>query len=467
MSKVIKKNVNKSSKIVKTKSATPLLAKTSTTSTTATHPVLAKTSATTTNPVLSKPDNLTTSTATDLANKENESDLEIEFDDNPEDEHPVKDILKITGVFDNPPIQETKSLDNPTAQDNTDQPDTDNQPDSNSDDSDDSDSDNSDTDVKAKKPKARITKKKTPSKKQPLVKKGPGRPRKIPKKEPIPRKGIVKSPLSPDYVVEFLYDSPLIIKKLVAFFKSMASSQIQILFRPTDIILYAKDHHKKSKIYIRIDAQKINHYYCKNILDIAVSAKDLESILNKVDKEYSDIILISSNGNTQKNMTLILENAIQIDENHTIDLIGQYDHLDNEHEFINEDYTIKFEWPGKYFRKTIGDIKSISTQLSISQEDNTSPLKICYTSANKKIHSEHIVKNADKIKFQSKLRDNDSFRVDVKVDYIKPISSAHIADDIIIMVDENKKFMTKAYIDNGTIEIKTLTEIIDERPDDD
>jgi hypothetical protein len=313
--------------------------------------------------------------------------------------------------------------------------------------------------VVIKKPRKKTVPKKTP------VRKGPGRPRKTPKKEPIPRKGTTNKPINEDSVVEFLYDMPLVMKKIVAFFKSLAAAQIQIIFRPTDIIMYAQDHHKKSKIRVRIDGSKLNQYYCKSILDIGISSKELESILNTVDKDYSSIILVSTAGNTQKNLIAILENDIQIDETHTIDLIGQYNHMDNEEEFTDENYMIQFEWPGKYFRKTINDIKTISTQISISQEDCESPLELCYTSSNKKIHSRHIVKNADKIKLRSQLSGDDTFHVDIKVDYIKPISSAHIADEIMILVDENKKFMTKAYIDNRTIEIKTLTEIIDERPD--
>lgn len=312
--------------------------------------------------------------------------------------------------------------------------------------------------------KKRASAKKTTKKTASAVKKGPGRPRKVPKKDPIPRKGIVAKPTNSEDVIEFLYDTPVILKKLIAFFKSLAAAQIQVLFRTTDIILYAQDHHKKSKIRVRIDAAKLNHYYCKAPLDIGITCKDLELLLNKVDKEYSSIILLSTAGNTKKTLTVVFENDIQIDESHTIDLIENYTKMTDENEFVDEDYGIQFEWPGKYFKKTINDIKTISTELSITQADSDSPLTFEYKSANKKIHSYHTVKNKEKIKLKSNLGNSDSFRVDVKVDYIRPISSAQIADEITIMVDETKKLMTKAFIDNKTIEIKTLTDIVDQRP---
>lgn len=310
-------------------------------------------------------------------------------------------------------------------------------------------------------------KKNTVSKSTTATKKGPGRPRKTPKKEPLVRKGISKTPTNSDDHVEFLYDQPVLLKKIFQFFKSLAAAQIQIMFRPKDIIFYAEDHHKKSKIRIRIDATKLNYYYCKSALEIGVASKDLELILNKVDKEYSSVAILSSVGSTQRSITLVLENDIQIDEIHTIDLIGQYNKMENEEDFIDENYTIKFQLPSKYFKKTIGDIKTMSSQLSITQEDMESPLVFEYLTSNKKIQSKHTVKDSNKIKLASELSSGESFRVDIKIDYIKPISAAQIADDVIIMTDENKAFMTKAYIDNEAIEIKTLTEIIDDRPDDD
>jgi len=294
-------------------------------------------------------------------------------------------------------------------------------------------------------------------------KKGPGRPRKNPKKNPIPRNGIASTPIDEDNIIEVLYAMPIYFKKIIAFFKSLAASQLQIIFRYQEIIIYADDHHNKSKIRVCFNATKLNHYYCGKEFQIGINCHDLELILNKVDKEYNSIIMLSNKEHNQEHITINLENEMQIDETHTIDLVGQYPNM-NEAAFLDENYMIKFTLPGKYFRKTINDIKTMSNQLEIIQEDSTSPLALGYITPNMKIRSTHIMKNSNKIKLESGLVEGQSFRVDIKINYIKPISSAHIADDIQILVDENKELMTKAYIDNQTIEIKTLTEIIDQRP---
>lgn len=291
-------------------------------------------------------------------------------------------------------------------------------------------------------------------------KRGPGRPPKTQKKEPIPKKGIIKNTDSPDSFVELIYDQPLIIKKIFSFFKSVASSEIQVLFRPGDVIMYTLDHHKKTKIYVRIDASKLNHYYCRSPLTVGISPKEMEMILNKVDKEYSSIIIISDIKTCKQNLTVIFENDMKIDESHKIELIESYTHISDEKAFSDENYTIKFNFPSRFFKKTINDIKTMSSQLAIIQESPSSPLVFEYLTSNKRTHSRHIIRDSSKIGLVSKLQPDDNFRVDVRVDYLKPISSSQITSTIDILIDENKEFMTKSIIDGGAIEIKTLTQII-------
>ena len=237
-----------------------------------------------------------------------------------------------------------------------------------------------------------------------------------------------------------------------------------MLILSPSLILVPKTAISSLTFILKINGNKLNHYYCEKELDIGINCKDLELILNKVDKEYNSIIMIISKNSYQKNIIFILENEIQIDEIHTIDVIGQYIHMTDEKEFDNSNYMVEFTLPGRYFRKTINDIKSLSSQLSIQQEDNTHPLEFGYNSQNKKIRSKHILKNTNKLNLISKLKNNNSFRIDIKIDYIKPISSSLLSEKIKILVDENKKFTTHSEIDNGTIILKTLTEIIDNRP---
>lgn len=288
----------------------------------------------------------------------------------------------------------------------------------------------------------------------------PGRPRKSPQKETIQKMGIQLTPLEADDFVEFLYDKPTSFKTIFQFLKNMAAVNVQILFRKSDIIFYAIDHYKKSRIYIRFDATKLNHYYQRDLLDIGVSSKEVQKIMNMADKEYVSIAIFSKLGHVQKSILFVLDNDIKIREENTVEIIAAYEKMDNESLFTDEDYTLKFDLQGKFFKKMITDIRTMSKEMSIIQDNIQSPLKFSYTIASQKIKSDRVVKDANKINLVSKLKNDDSFRVDIVLEYIRAISASQLSNRITIMVDEKKPLMTKAILDDGAIEIKVLTDIV-------
>ena len=296
-----------------------------------------------------------------------------------------------------------------------------------------------------------------------LKKKKPGRPRKMPLREPRPRNGIVSQAKDNSNIIEFLYDKPLIFKKLWQYFKLMAVDKIQLIFRKKEIILWGEDHHKKSKMRIKINADKINHYFCPEELDIGMTCKNPELIMSTIDKTYTSIVFLSKQNYAQKDVRIILKNEIEIDESHRIELIGEYDKISNENMFLDKEYTIKFELPGRYFKKMISDIRAFSDQITIRQDSCSDPLIFEYTKQDKKVKSYHIVRNNKNISFTSKLKDDETFRLSFKIDYVKPISAALMSESIIVYAHENKPLMFSILMDKSTVELKILTEIIDDR----
>lgn len=296
-----------------------------------------------------------------------------------------------------------------------------------------------------------------------LKKKKPGRPRKTPIREPRPRNGIVNQPKDDNNFIEFLYDKPLIFKKIWQYFKLMAVDKLQLIFRLNEIIMWSEDHHKKSKMRIKINTDMVNHYYCPEELDIGMTCKNPELIMSTIDKSYTSIVFLSKTGYTQKDIRIILKNDIEIDESHRIELIGEYEKISNENMFLDSDYTIKFELPGRYFKKMISDIRAFSDQITIRQDGPNEPLIFEYTKQDKKVKSYHIVRNNKTINFTSNLKDDETFRVSFNIDYVKPISAALLSENIVIYAHENKPLMFSIVMDKNTVELKILTEIIDDR----
>ena len=137
--------------------------------------------------------------------------------------------------------------------------------------------------------------------------------------------------------------------------------------------------------------------------------------------------------------------------------------MSNENMFLDKDYTIKFELPGRYFKKMISDIRTFSDQITIRQDGPNEPLIFEYTKHDKKVKSYNIVRNNKNINFISNLKDDETFRVSFNIDYVKPISSALLSENITIYAHENKPLMFSIYMDKSAVELKILTEIIDDR----
>jgi hypothetical protein len=300
-------------------------------------------------------------------------------------------------------------------------------------------------------------------KKNKIVKKKPGRPRKNPIREPRPRNGVATTSKNIDNFIEFLYDKPLIFKKIWCYFKSMAVKDIHVIFRPREIIIWNQDHHNKSRMRICINGNNVNHYFCKGELDIGMSCKNPELIMSTIDRTYNSILFLSKTDHVNKCIKVILTNDIEIDESHKIELIGNYKKMDNESLFLDTEYTLKFELPGRYFKKMISDIRSFSDQITIRQDGKNEPLLFEYIKHDKKISSCHIVRNNKLIKMVSNLKENETFRSSFKIDYVKPISSALLSETITIYAHENKPLKFVVNMDNNTVQLCILTDIIDDR----
>jgi hypothetical protein len=300
------------------------------------------------------------------------------------------------------------------------------------------------------------------AKKDVRVPRKPGRPRKKPANQPKPKSGVVSKPTDDQHYIEFLYDEPMIFKKIWQFFKLMAVTNIRMLFGADNILIYCKDHHEKSDIRVKIDCNLVNHYYCKNELDIGIFCENLKKIMSTIDRNYNSILFLSTCDNIQKNIQVILKNSLDIEEHHKIELIGEYENIDKEKEFLDEEFAVKFELSGKYLKKVISDIKTFSDQIAIRLDGPDDNLAFEYINNDKKIKSLHTMKNNSAIKLENTLGEDDAFRASFKIDYVRPISAAILSENVKIYADENKRLKFINQMDNA-IEIIILTEIIDIR----
>lgn len=288
-----------------------------------------------------------------------------------------------------------------------------------------------------------------------------GRPRLIQKIDPLPRLGIVNEPNSNDNLVELSYDNVSIFKKIFSLLKLMNVKEINIQFNSNYAKIYGIDHLEKNLINIKIESTKLNHYYCEQPLNITLDPKNLDKITQKIDKNYNLFSIILKKNSYRNHLIIILNNKIlSIDESHIINLIendGDLNQLYNKSVDYNL-YPLKFELPGKYFKKLINDI-SIFSELFTIEKINKNPLQFIYKNINNTIKGYNICKDGSKIKLESTLSDDDIFSVSIRIDYIKALSNSLLSDKIKIYADKENDLIFNLLIDNGVFEILTYTAI--------
>jgi hypothetical protein len=299
-----------------------------------------------------------------------------------------------------------------------------------------------------------------------IKKNKPGRPRKIPIRQPQKRVGIVSSPADERNHVEFLYDNPEKFKKILAYFKSHAVNKIFITFCENSIIFWCEDNSQKNKIRVTINCKLVNHYYCLENLSIGISCDHLEKIMATIDKTYHSILILSQKDSIQNYIQIILKYDMYTEESYKIELIDEYNVFQSiDHMFDEEDlYLLYFTLSSKKFKAMVNNMSTFTDQVAIELYSENEPLSFQYLSRDNKIKHTTTIRN-NLYTLRKKLDDNDTFHTSFILDYVKSIGTSLISENITIYADENRPLLFINDIDNGCIEVRTLTQIIDKRYD--
>lgn len=296
---------------------------------------------------------------------------------------------------------------------------------------------------------------------KPQLRRRPGRPTILQKKEIIERKGIVDAPTFNTNIMELVYDGPQVFKKIFNLFKLMDVKEIKMSFMPDHVDIITTDHLQKNVNQLTINCTKLIHYYCAYPITITLNAKNIEKVIQKLDKTYHTITIISKEVSYRNEILIIFRNSeIDMDEYHTINLIETEQSEPITCNMNNyELYPIQFQLSSKLFKKIITDISSFSNTFTIEKIKGIALQFSCMT-PEKTIKVKHIYKNESKIKLKSTIADDDIFSVSTKIDYIKALSNSLIGDNINFYVDKEEDIVFKLIIDNGTFVLTIYTKII-------
>ena len=290
------------------------------------------------------------------------------------------------------------------------------------------------------------------------IKKKPGRPRKFPVKNVVKKTGLSNKPLNEEHLVEFVYDNPLSLKKIFCLFKSMYITELCIEFKQDIIEFTTVDHLKKSFIKVVIYCKNTNFYYCGEVIKIYVNPNNLEKIIQVLDKNYISIAFVLKAVSSRSILNIIYKNETEIDEFREIDLIKPNSGFIVP-SFSDEGYTIKFMLSCKYFKKLVTDTGIFADILTI-EKIGKNPIMFIHTSNDKSVKTRHIVQSEKNIQLVSMISEDEIFSSSVHIEYIKPLSSAMVSDNVYISVDNSKNMIFRSEIDKKTIEVFINTAII-------
>lgn len=289
-----------------------------------------------------------------------------------------------------------------------------------------------------------------------------GRP-KIVKSEPQPttRKGIVAEPDISAHVLEMVHDAPVNLKKIFTLFKLMDTRDIKMEFRLTGVRISGSGHLKHNFIDLNIDSAKLTQYFCKHNIIMVIDQKNLEKVIQKIDKSYDSIHFIANRDSYMKELYIVLNDESQgVKEYHTISLLETATNDDNVINTIPyEYYPLSFVLPSKYFKKVISDISKFSKDFTVERRAGI-PLSFPYDSNSKTIDVNHVFTNPDLFKIVSSVQDNEMISTSVRIEYIQSLATSLLSNYIKIFVDHENMMVFKTTVDDATFTLVLAVKIV-------
>lgn len=290
-----------------------------------------------------------------------------------------------------------------------------------------------------------------------------GRP-KIVKADPQPttRKGIVAEPDIPAHVLEMVHDAPINLKKIFTLFKLMDTRDVKMEFRLSGVRISGAGHLKHNFIDLSVDSSKLAQYFCKHNIIMVIDQKNLEKVIQKIDKSYDSIHFIANQDSYMKELYIVLNDESQgIKEYHTISLLEGSASMDDNiiGTIPYHKYPLSFVLPSKYFKKVIGDISKFSKDFTVERRSGI-PLSFPYDSNSKTIDVNHVFTNPDLFKITSTLHEHEMLSTSVRIEYIQSLATALLSSTIDIYVDHENMMIFKTTVDDDTFTLILAVKIV-------
>jgi len=286
--------------------------------------------------------------------------------------------------------------------------------------------------------------------------KRPGRPRKRLEADAVSVDGIIRSPASPEDVVEFVYSKPLVMKQMVSIFKAYEAPEVNIDFLPDKIIFSGRDHTGLISIAVEFSAADMNLYYCARPHCVMVKRDNLEIAFSPLERSHYKMNIVVKENMLSLLYIVFFDSVYESEDQFEIEVAPRAsapaaaasadapeaprgDFADG------ASYPVRFTVDGHHLKKKINELRRVSANMTF-QKMSGGPLQITFGDVARVIYV-GTYKAAQRIKLITTLSPGDLFAVSIKIGAIRPFMTVNLGDDITIFADRDRPFVIQTYLD--------------------
>jgi len=293
-------------------------------------------------------------------------------------------------------------------------------------------------------------------------KRGPGRPPTRPPVPPAVKYGIIDSPRQPEHCIEFIYDDPLILKSIFAYFKNLKSRIIHVRCNKEGLTFFAKDHLETSRVVAKIMGEHSVLWYCEREFWFEFAREQVEKIFSTIDKTFSSFAMYQDRDQGDMITFSFEDPEIKKECKYRISLKSYEKDIElrNAESLLanTDDYKVEFTLSSKQFKKSISDACCHSKTITYDITNNEECiLRMMYTLP--EMVFDEIYQDSEKIKLKTKLTPSEHFQCEINIVNIKSLAMSMVTDNVRISCTSGAYLILRSLFEEKSITLDTVVNI--------
>ncbi len=302
------------------------------------------------------------------------------------------------------------------------------------------------------------------------AKRGPGRPRKYPPPEQVPRNGISDQAQGSHSAIEFRYNDHETIKNIYNTIRSLGATMLYYIFTGDKVVIKCEGKYSDNHARIELDAKKVHHYFFRGedvddnkSVTVGIAYSCVDWMRKPVCKTYKNITIVYSSEKPVTHLEFVVESLDGTREFKKA--LAEYDCKSaGDALFAPESaFGLCFSLPAHKFKEFVSNIKnSHAAQITFSKESKDTPFYIEYFTQDRSAFNR--TRCPDQFTITHLNSDDRPLHVAIAAKYLTCLNSSFPKGAIFqIYLREDTSIIIKIKLDNGTVDLIITIPVIDVR----